>query len=105
LDANETQIVYNAALFLKIESFFYCLLTLVNAVRFMIQGLGFSFFAVIAGVMEMIARVVVAVTLIPVLGYTGACLGSPFAWILADLFLIPAFFYVKKQLEKQFSNS
>lgn len=104
VDTTETEIITNVALYLKIESFFYILLTFVNCVRFMIQGMGFSGFAVIAGVMEMIARVVVAMTLVPVYGFKGACFASPVAWILADLFLIPAFFYVRKKLQIRFDS-
>ena len=65
VDPSETQIIANVVTYLKIESGFYVLLTLVNCVRFMIQGMGFSMFAVLAGVMEMIARAVVAFTLVP----------------------------------------
>lgn len=104
VDPSETEIIANVALYLKIESGFYMLLTLVNCVRFMIQGMGFSMFAVLAGVMEMIARGVVAVTLVPVFGYAGACFASPVAWILADLFLIPAFFHVRNKLQKRFDS-
>ena len=49
VDASETEIIANVALYLKIESGFYILLTLVNCVRFTIQGMGFSFFAVFHG--------------------------------------------------------
>lgn len=105
VDPSETEIIANIALYLKLESGFYCLLTLVNCVRFAIQGMGFSMFAVFAGVMEMIARTLVAVTLVPVLGFAGACLASPMAWVFADLFLIPAFFHVKKKLQRQFDKS
>ncbi len=102
VDPSETEIIANMATYLKIESGFYMLLTLVNCIRFMIQGMGFSMFAVLAGVMEMIARAAAAFILVPVLGYAGACMASPVAWILADLFLIPAFFYVRKKLQKRF---
>lgn len=105
VDPTETEIINNVATYLKIESGFYILLTLVNCIRFMIQGMGFSMFAVFAGVMEMIARAAAAFLLVPVLGYPGACMASPVAWILADLFLIPAFFYVRNKLAKQFSAS
>lgn len=105
VDSSETEIIANIALYLKLESGFYCLLTLVNCVRFAIQGMGFSMFAVFAGVMEMIARALVAVILVPVLGFAGACLASPMAWVFADLFLIPAFFHVKKKLQRQFDKS
>ena len=39
--------------------------------------------------------------LIPAAGYIGVCFASPAAWILADLFLIPAYIYVMKVLNRQ----
>ena len=55
-------------------------------------------FAIIAGVLEMIARSLTALVLVPPLGFLGVCLGSPLAWILADAFLVPAYFRCKKRL-------
>ena len=52
--------------------------------------MGFSTFAILAGVLEMIARSVVGRFFVPGIGYTAACFASPAAWICADLFLIPA---------------
>ena len=63
---------------------FFFPLALVNILRFSIQGMGFSTFAILAGVLEMIARTVVGYFFVP------ACFASPAAWICADLFLIPA---------------
>lgn len=103
IDGKEVEIIKNAALYLKIESYFYVLLTLVNGIRFMIQGLGYSSLAVIAGVMEMIARAIIGFWIIPVMGYTAACLASPLAWLLADIFLVPAFFIITKKLKRRFA--
>ena len=63
----------------SIQSCFYFPLALVNIVRFLIQGMGFSIFAILAGVMEMLARSIVAFTLVPAIGFLGACFASPFA--------------------------
>ncbi len=104
LSASETAIIADAKLFLIIQSCFYFPLALVNIFRFLIQGMGFSLFAIIAGVMEMIARSVVAFALVPSIGFLGACFASPFAWIMADLFLVPAFFHVHKKLQKKFNT-
>ena len=71
-------------------SAFFLPLALVNIVRFSIQGMGFSAFAILAGVLEMIARTGVAYFFVPVFGYSAACFASPAAWICADVFLIPA---------------
>ena len=79
----------------------YCLLTLVNVVRFSIQGMGYSVFAIISGVMEMLARGLAGLVLVPFFGFTGVCFGHVLAWIFADSFLIPAFFFCRKKLERQ----
>ena len=81
MDAGETQVMANAALFLTVNSAAYIPLAFVNIVRFLIQGLGFTRQAVFAGVLEMIARVFVGVMLVPALGYTAVCLANPAAWI------------------------
>ncbi|MDD6194443.1 MAG: MATE family efflux transporter [Lachnospiraceae bacterium] len=104
LSPSEVEIIGNARTFLLTQAYFFFPLAIVNIFRFMIQGMGFSSFAVLAGVMEMIARTVIALTLVPAVGFMGACFASPFAWILADLFLVPAFFYVHKKLQKKFQS-
>ncbi len=104
LDAGETTIISYAYRFLLYCTGAYCLLTLVNVVRFTIQGMGFSVFAIIAGVMEMIARILVAVVVAGHFGFTGICLAHPAAWVFADAFLIPAFFYCKRRMQKEQGN-
>ena len=94
------QVIDQGYLCLVIGIAFYPLLTLVNTVRFTIQGMGFSGFAVFAGVAEMIARALVGICLVPVLGFTGACFAGPVAWIFADAFLIPAYFSCYKKLKR-----
>lgn len=96
------EIVQNVRLFLIITTAFYFPLALVNIIRFLIQGIGFPGFAILAGVMEMIARTLVGFLLVPLFGFPAAALGSPIAWIFADAFLIPAFFHVFRKLQRQF---
>ena len=64
----------------------------------MIQGLGFSKIAMFAGLFEMVARTLVAFLLVPAIGFTGACLANPSAWLAADFFLIPCYFHVMKRI-------
>ena len=56
MDADQTEIIGRVATFLIGNSMFYIPLTFVNVVRFTIQGMGFSTFAILAGVCEMAAR-------------------------------------------------
>ncbi len=92
------KIIADARQMLVIMSAFYIPLAFVNIIRFMIQGMGFSAFAVLAGVCEMVARALAGVFLVPAFGFTGACFASPLAWILADAFLIPAYIHVRRKL-------
>ena len=102
LDSGDVACLDNAHLYLIINSAFYIPLALVNIVRFLIQGMGFSLFAVLAGVMEMIGRTIVALVLVPIFGFPALCFASPIAWVLADAFLIPAYISVRNKLDRIF---
>lgn len=97
-EENAATVLVWAKEFLVINAAFYFPLALVNIIRFLIQGMGFSGFAVFAGVFEMVARTIVGLFLVPVFGFVAACFASPLAWIFADAFLIPAFFFCRKRL-------
>lgn len=97
LDTADTQVISYAYQFMKTAASGYCLLVLVNVVRFSIQGMGFSVFAVTAGVLEMIARTLAGTVLVKYFGFTAICSAHVLAWIFADAFLIPAFFYCYKR--------
>ena len=99
LDADEVSTIGNVSLFLFGNSLFYIALVFVNVVRFSIQGMGFSTFAILAGVFEMFARTFAGMCLVPIFGYPAACFASPMAWIAADIFLIPAFLHCIKRLK------
>ncbi len=92
VDAAETQVIAYAAQYLAWNSYFYIPLTLIFLYRFSLQGLGYSGFAMLAGVTEMIARSAVAFAAVPALGFFGACLSNPLAWVSGAAFLVPAFY-------------
>ena len=98
--AEQTIVIDMINQYLFWNSLFYFPLALVNIVRFTIQGLGFGKLAIVAGVCEMIARGVVGYYFVPMFGYTAACLAGPMAWILADAFLVPAYFLCIRYLKK-----
>ena len=99
LDGSRTEILGQVHLFLIVNSAFYFPLALVNIVRFLIQGMGYSKLAVLAGVCEMFARSFVGFCLVPMFGYLAVCFASPCAWIAADVFLISAYLKIMKKLK------
>ena len=100
IKAEETEILSRAARYITITALCYPLLVIVNTFRYTIQGMGYSAFAITAGIMEMIARTIVGVLLIPAFGFSATCFSSPIAWLFADIFLIPAYFYVVMRTRK-----
>lgn len=100
VESAQAEVIQNVQLFLFINSIFYIPLAYVNIVRFLIQGMGYSKFAILAGVFEMAARTLVGFAFVPMFGFAAACFASPVAWVFADLFLIPAYFYVFKKTKK-----
>ena len=86
--------------FLFVTSLGYPFLTSLMILRNSIQGLGYSFLAMFSGVMEMLARVILAFFLVEALGYMAICLTFTAPWVLANFLLIPAYIYVRKDVKK-----
>lgn len=91
--------------FLVCNGVFYVLLAFVNIVRFLIQGMGFSQIAIFSGIFEMVARGLVALALVPLLGFNAVCFANPAAWLFADCFLFPLFFHCYRKLKVKFGES
>ena len=99
--AKEVDIVAMGREYLFWNSVFFVPLGALIVWRYTIQGLGFSTLAMMAGVAEMVARTVVAIVLVPVLGYFGAELSNPAAWVAACVFLYPAYIWTCRQLDNR----
>lgn len=105
VDGSQTEIVDNAARFMRICNYFYPVLGLLTIFRYSIQGLGYSMLSMMSGVMEMLARCSVSIWLVPAWGFLGVIYGDPVAWMAADLFLIPCFILLYRHLSRRVSTS
>lgn len=79
--AEEIQVIEYGRLFLIVTGLAYWALALLFIFRFTLQGLGQSFVPTLAGVTELLMRIAAAIFLVDKLGYLGACLAAPMAWI------------------------
>lgn len=98
MESSQTDIIDKTAQYLHITAVFYPVLGSLCILRYSIQGAGFTQFAMLSGVFEMVARGLVSVVAVPLWGYAAVCFGDPTAWIFANIFLIPAFGYVYRKL-------
>lgn len=86
---------------MRISNWFYPSLGVLVILRYSIQGLGYSNLSMMSGVMEMIARCGVSIWLVPASAWIGVCYADPVAWIMADIFLIPAYIWLIRRLKRQ----
>lgn len=98
VEASELEILKDTELFLHISVSFFPVLGLLCILRYTIQGAGYTNLAMLSGVSEMIARVLVSLYAVSAFGYLAVCFGDPTAWIAAVLFLVPAFIFVYRRL-------
>lgn len=103
--ADHVDILDKSEQFLHTSACFHVMLGTLCLLRYSIQGLGFSRLAIISGVFEMLARILVSLYVVPVWGFDAICIGDPSAWIAAVIFLIPAFAHVYRTLKHRFSVS
>ena len=101
VNGKEQEVIANAAQLMRISNWFYPSLGVLVILRYSIQGLGYSNLSMMSGVMEMIARCGVSIWLVPALAWIGVCYADPVAWIMADIFLIPAYIWLIRRLKRQ----
>lgn len=101
VSAAETAVLGASGRLLYCSGFFYWALGILNVVRLCTQGLGYSGRAVFSGVVEMIARIVVCVGLMPMLGFNAICYADQTAWVAAVLYIVPTCLYCVKKIEKE----
>ncbi|MDR2819987.1 MAG: MATE family efflux transporter [Desulfovibrio sp.] len=78
-------------IYLTINGCMYWILALLFIFRNTLQGLGQSAVPTLAGVMELVMRTLAAVTLTAYLGFNGACMANPLAWLGAAVPLCIAY--------------
>ena len=88
VSATEEQVLALSAQYLRVDGFFFPSLLIIFIFRNSLQGLGYSREAMLAGVFELIGRVIVASFLVERFGFTAACFASPAAWVAADALLL-----------------
>jgi len=85
----------------RIEAVFGATLLIVFTCRMAVQGLGYGKLSLFAGLSELVGRLSAVLLLVPVFGFTGASLAGPMAWLLADAFLLSAFFLCLKKRRQE----
>lgn len=101
IDQSETAVLDAAAKYLRCLGYFFWSLGILNVCRMSTQGLGYSGRAVISGVTEMAARIIVSLVFVRAYGYTAICFADQAAWVSACLYIAPMCFICVRRSEKK----
>ncbi len=78
---NQT-VILNATNYLKFDTLFYIVTTLICILRNAMQGLGDHITPLISSGLEMVGKIVIANTLVPWMGYRGVITCEPLVWFI-----------------------
>lgn len=81
-------VIVNATNYLKFDTIFYYVTAVICIVRNAMQGLGEHITPLISSSLEMIGKIIIAETLVPVMGYTGVIIAEPLVWFIMVIPLI-----------------
>lgn len=79
-------------------------LGLIYTYRPAVQAMGYPGVATFASFGELVIRVVCAMTIVPLLGFTGACLCNISGWLIAAAIVVPMGYRCLGKLEKQLAE-
>lgn len=97
----QEQVIEFGQEYLWVNGVCYWILSLLFIFRYTLQGLGQSVVPTIAGIMELIMRGAAAIFLCQSLGYLGACLANPMAWLGSCVPLAIAYWWTRRTFRKK----
>lgn len=84
-------------IYMRCSALFFIPLAIVNLYRNGLQGMGFGIMPMMAGVAELVGRGASAMAASHYNSYTGICMASPIAWILAAALLLIMYSLIMKK--------
>ena len=91
-NSENTQIIKNGAIYLKINTPFFTVLGVLLILRNALQGLGKKITPLVSSVIELIGKLIFTYILIKPLGYFGVCICEPIIWICMMVQLLYSFY-------------
>ena len=81
-------VIVNATNYLKFNTIFYYVPAVISIIRNVMQGIGDQITPLVSSGLEMVGKVVIAFTLVPLMGYAGVIVAEPLVWFIMVIPLI-----------------
>lgn len=93
-------VISGAQTYLNIAILYFIPLGAIFVYRNSLQGMGEGLITMLAGMIELISRTIVAVCFTASLGYAAICYASPTAWVSAGVFLVVIYWFKMNKMLK-----
>ena len=93
----ESEIIKYAVLYLRVDTAFYFVPTLIALIRNSLQGCGDATTPVISSFIEFAGKLLIALFLAPLIGYWGIIVAEPIVWVLMVIPLLISMFKLLKK--------
>lgn len=98
VDRSNTEVIDKMVYYMNLTILFAPTLGILFVLRSTIQGMGYSFIAMFAGIFELAGRCAIAFGLFGAVTYSTICYADPAAWVMADILLVGCYVYVCRHL-------
>ena len=86
--SSQPEVVDNASLYLRVDVLFYFVCALICLLRNAMQGFGDNRTPILSSTVELTGKVLIALLLVPSIGYWGVIVCEPIVWVLMVVPLI-----------------
>jgi putative MATE family efflux protein len=101
ISESDTEVLNASITYIRTVSIFYIFLAAIFIFRSASQGLGSGLIPLICAFQEILFRVLAIILFVPLWGYIGICLASPFAWIATGSMAYIFYRYLLNKIAKQ----
>ncbi|MGN0316604.1 MAG: MATE family efflux transporter [Lachnospira sp.] len=88
ISSDNQYVIDTATLYLKVDSLLYFVTACITIIRNSLQGIGDRVTPLVSSGVELVGKVVITFTLVPLLGYWGVIIAEPIVWVLMVIPLI-----------------
>lgn len=99
--SDQTHVIHMAQTYFHYNASMYWFLAILFTTRYTLQGLGQTGVPMLAGVFELIMRIIAGIGLVPLFGFAGASMANPLAWIGSVAVLITSYFHTMRKLKRR----
>lgn len=98
--SDNSDLIQTALQYLYINLPFYFALTILLTLRSALQGLGHKVIPVMASVIELGSKFIVASLLVPRIGYLGVCIVEPLVWVICAVLVFVDYKILMRKMKK-----